>query len=243
MAEPGGGEIRLRIWMALLAGTHKVIFYHRRMWVTGELDVMHAMAIDTDRLIGLLAWYGGLEDHGCAVEIGYIAVEHVRADTIFCHQGLICVAFGTDQRRGNVELLVRWSGDIVYSMAVNAGRHILIVFIDQGCPMYTFLVTGVNLGVAALAGAHNAYPIALLRLDIMHTMAVGANGGLLVTIGQGVGMHAVPGLFSHTTMAARTRLGHGNGEIATVFDERLGMWEFSFFGVALDAGIPLAAVD
>ena len=97
MAQPGSREVGGGVRMAPAAGGQQVLFDHSAFRVVYRADIVYAVAIDTDRFVGLLVRGDCLEhlDRG-AVEIRKVGVEHVGADAIFIHQLRIGVAFGAN---------------------------------------------------------------------------------------------------------------------------------------------------
>src|SRR3990172_13383435 len=78
VAEPGRGKVLLRARMTLLACRQQVLLdVDRAGRISRREDVVHAMAVDTHRLVGLLARDGCLEQDRLAVEIGQVCLQQI----------------------------------------------------------------------------------------------------------------------------------------------------------------------
>ena len=84
VSQPRIIKLDRRAWVTALASLQQVIFHHRAGGILRGADVMHAVAVDAHRLVGLLVRRDLLEDPDRgAMEIGYIGIKHICVDTVF----------------------------------------------------------------------------------------------------------------------------------------------------------------
>ncbi len=141
------------------------------------------MAIDTNRFVRLLAWGDCLEHlHRRTVKIGYICIEDVRIDAVFCHQLFIGMATSTDLRREQAELGVDRPLNVVRAVTVHAGGHIRVAIADQRRAVNAIFIQIIDLRVALLAGLRDLAARLIGDFDVMSAMAVRANCCILVSL-------------------------------------------------------------
>ena len=146
--------------MAHLAALLQVLAYLQTLLrIIGTLDVMHTVAIEAHRLVGLSIWRLFFEQgYGRTVKIGNICFEDICGDVVFSHQVFVRMALCTKQRRLQAECGCARIFDIVHSMTVNARWHVRIAFIDQCTAMHTREIFLINRAVAQRASAGNPGP-------------------------------------------------------------------------------------
>jgi hypothetical protein len=130
-----------------------------------------------------------------------------------------------------------WPLNIMHSMAIDAGGYILIAIPDQGAPMNTVLIEVVDLGMTALTSLRDTAKRKVRIGDIMGTMAIGANGRLLITGGEGFSMNAVEGGVVVARMTLNTRSIKLKGNFSPGACGGLWVWKTRNIGMALNTGI------
>ena len=131
VAEPGAGKISRSIGMAAAAGFQQILLNDCTLRIIYLFYVVNAMAVNANRLVGLLTGSDGLEHlHRRPVKIAEVGVENVGVYMIFVHQLLVGMTFGADLRRKKPEWAVGWALNIVNAVTIDTARHIRIALSD-----------------------------------------------------------------------------------------------------------------
>ena len=152
---------------------------------------MRAVAVVTDRLVGLLVGVGLLKDrHRRAVEVRHIGVKHIGGDAVLRHQRLVGVAFGAQLRREQTEARRVGVHNVMRRVTVGANRHIRVLFAQQRRAVDAGRVLVMDGAVALRAGGGDALARFVRRLNLMRAVAVHTGCRVAVALGLGNGVDA-----------------------------------------------------
>ena len=148
---------------------------------------MYAVTVKADWFVGWRIWRLFLEQrHSRAMKVCDVSVKHLRGNAVLIHDLWIGVARGANIRRLQAEGRRRRITDVVYAVAVNAGRHIGIV-VRQCRAMHAVVILRVDGAVTFGARLRNPQAGVLRQLSRrwisqalhrMRTMAVGTDGSI-----------------------------------------------------------------
>lgn len=86
---------------------------------------------------------------------------------------------------------------VVDAVAINAGRHIGVVLVNQGLAVNTVEIFIINPGVAFGTGQRDGRARLIGRLSGVRVVTIGADGGIPITRGNFSGVNAVQRLLVH----------------------------------------------
>lgn len=232
--------------MAALTGSEQVFLDDLALRIIGCPDIMHTVTIDTNRFVRFLIGSDLFKEDDCgAVEIGDIRIKHVGTDAVPIHEGRIGVAFGTDLGGEEMKWTCGRALDIVHPVTIDTGRHIGIPVSQQGAAVHALFVEIVDLRVASLAGFGDPDLAQWGErvLDIVRTVAVGADRGLQISRRESGGMNRVQGGVIITGMTLSTGGIEIDGELPPSMVISFGMGKPGNVGVTLHTGIARMAMN
>ncbi len=132
MREPGIWKICRRIGMTELTASQQILAdLQTDLGIIGPLDIVDAVAVITNRLIGFLFRMLFLEKrHRCAVKVGDISTKHLGGEAVLVHQFWFGVTFGGNFRRLQPKFGGSRIGDIMYAVAIDTGGNVRVAFSD-----------------------------------------------------------------------------------------------------------------
>lgn len=149
------------------------------------------MAVVANGLVRSHVGIAGLEDRDrCAVEIVHVGIKYIRRDVVLRHYLFVGVAGSAQLRRTVAEEGRRGIAHVVDAMALDAGGHVRVLVAQQRRAVDAFGVFIEDGAMTLAAGLGDARAWLAGWWSVMRAVAIDAGGGVLVAVGQCLGMGA-----------------------------------------------------